>query len=208
MSPARKKTVKTAKSPARKKTTSRATKPAARKAAAKKSPRKKTAPAATRAKATPKAKAKATPKRLAPPPSKPRAAKTEPAKKLVKAPPRPRRAVKKKAPLPRVATSQTASHLGVKYVCFECGAKFYDLNRPEPLCPKCGADQRKRPKTKTGKAAAKPADRAGRVMAPLLQEEAEAEAAVVREDEGVELGLGAVDAPDAEETSDEDEEET
>lgn len=35
--------------------------------------------------------------------------------------------------------------LGVRYVCFTCGTKFYDLNRPEPLCPECGADQRQAP---------------------------------------------------------------
>jgi len=29
--------------------------------------------------------------------------------------------------------------LGSKWECFSCGAKFYDLNKPEPLCPKCGA---------------------------------------------------------------------
>jgi uncharacterized protein (TIGR02300 family) len=31
--------------------------------------------------------------------------------------------------------------LGNKYVCYQCGCKFYDLGRPQPLCPKCGADQ-------------------------------------------------------------------
>ena len=40
---------------------------------------------------------------------------------------------------------QDKSKLGTRYVCFECGQKFYDLNRPEPLCPKCGADQRNDP---------------------------------------------------------------
>ena len=38
------------------------------------------------------------------------------------------------------------SKLGTKYHCFSCQAKFYDLNRPEPICPKCGADQRDKPK--------------------------------------------------------------
>jgi hypothetical protein len=40
---------------------------------------------------------------------------------------------------------QDKSRLGTRYTCFECGLKFYDLTRPEPLCPKCGADQRKDP---------------------------------------------------------------
>jgi len=35
--------------------------------------------------------------------------------------------------------------LGKRYACFQCGTKFYDLNRPEPLCPECGADQRQAP---------------------------------------------------------------
>ena len=35
--------------------------------------------------------------------------------------------------------------LGQRWVCYECAARFYDLNRPEPLCPKCQADQRQSP---------------------------------------------------------------
>ena len=37
------------------------------------------------------------------------------------------------------------SALGNRYVCYECGTKFYDLTKPEPLCPECGADQREAP---------------------------------------------------------------
>lgn len=32
--------------------------------------------------------------------------------------------------------------LGKKYSCYSCHTKFYDLGKPLPLCPKCGADQR------------------------------------------------------------------
>lgn len=32
--------------------------------------------------------------------------------------------------------------LGKKFECFSCGTKFYDLGKPEPLCPKCGANQK------------------------------------------------------------------
>ena len=39
-----------------------------------------------------------------------------------------------------------AGALGEKYVCYSCGAKFYDLGKPEPRCPKCGADQREAPR--------------------------------------------------------------
>jgi uncharacterized protein (TIGR02300 family) len=40
---------------------------------------------------------------------------------------------------------QDKSKLGRRYHCFQCSLKFYDLNRPDPLCPKCGADQRENP---------------------------------------------------------------
>lgn len=33
------------------------------------------------------------------------------------------------------------SSLGTKFLCFQCATKFYDLNRPEAVCPKCSADQ-------------------------------------------------------------------
>lgn len=36
--------------------------------------------------------------------------------------------------------------LGNKHVCYQCGCKFYDLSRPQPICPKCGADQTEAPK--------------------------------------------------------------
>ena len=29
--------------------------------------------------------------------------------------------------------------LGNRYACFQCGTKFYDLNREQITCPKCGA---------------------------------------------------------------------
>ena len=37
------------------------------------------------------------------------------------------------------------ANLGTKHTCFKCGTKFYDLKKPEPVCPKCGADQRESP---------------------------------------------------------------
>jgi uncharacterized protein (TIGR02300 family) len=50
-----------------------------------------------------------------------------------------------------------ARDLGVKYVCFSCGSKFYDLHRPDPVCPKCRADQRLAPKPKPASAMARKA---------------------------------------------------
>ena len=38
-----------------------------------------------------------------------------------------------------------APNLGRKYKCFKCECKFYDLGAEEPLCPRCGADQREDP---------------------------------------------------------------
>ena len=31
--------------------------------------------------------------------------------------------------------------LGTRYKCYKCDTKFYDLGRPQPLCPSCGANQ-------------------------------------------------------------------
>jgi len=38
-----------------------------------------------------------------------------------------------------------AKDLGTKHACYKCGSKFYDLGKPAPVCPKCGADQRESP---------------------------------------------------------------
>ncbi len=31
------------------------------------------------------------------------------------------------------------SRFGTKHTCWSCGCRFYDLNRPNPTCPKCGS---------------------------------------------------------------------
>ncbi|HLT28554.1 MAG TPA: FYDLN acid domain-containing protein [Myxococcaceae bacterium] len=43
-----------------------------------------------------------------------------------------------------------AKDLGNKFVCFKCETKFYDLKKPDPICPKCGADQRESPALRPG----------------------------------------------------------
>lgn len=40
---------------------------------------------------------------------------------------------------------QQKAKLGERFTCFSCGTKFYTLNKPEPTCPECGADQREAP---------------------------------------------------------------
>jgi uncharacterized protein (TIGR02300 family) len=42
-----------------------------------------------------------------------------------------------------------AKDLGVKHTCWKCGTKFYDLNKPNPACPKCGSDPRAAPVAKS-----------------------------------------------------------
>jgi uncharacterized protein (TIGR02300 family) len=51
-----------------------------------------------------------------------------------------------------------AKDFGTKYVCFKCSTKFYDLKKPDPICPRCGADQREA-------AASRPAERRSRLSA-------------------------------------------
>ena len=62
---------------------------------------------------------------------------------------------------------------GYKYACFQCGQKFYDMNRPEPTCPSCEADQRDRPLNAPTPAPTPRKAPAVRPMAPLLDEEEE-----------------------------------
>ncbi len=40
---------------------------------------------------------------------------------------------------------QQKAKLGARFTCFQCGTKFYSLNRPEPTCPECGANQEEAP---------------------------------------------------------------
>jgi rubrerythrin len=43
--------------------------------------------------------------------------------------------------------------LGKKFTCYSCGTKFYDLYKPDKICPKCGADQLAKPALKSRQAA-------------------------------------------------------
>lgn len=63
--------------------------------------------------------------------------------------------------------------LGYKWGCFSCGAKFYDLDKPEPICPKCSADQRDRPLNSPASAPTPPKKAPLRAM-PLLEDDEEA----------------------------------
>jgi len=38
-----------------------------------------------------------------------------------------------------------AKDFGHKFTCYKCTTKFYDLKKPEPICPKCSANQKESP---------------------------------------------------------------
>ena len=40
----------------------------------------------------------------------------------------------------RKVVPMTKAKLGNKLTCSNCGAKFYDLKKKQPVCPKCGED--------------------------------------------------------------------
>ncbi|MBT3219008.1 MAG: TIGR02300 family protein [Proteobacteria bacterium] len=92
--------------------------------------------------------------------------------------------------------------LGNRYLCFKCGTKFYDLNRPVPLCPECEADQREAPirdirsllsGTTTRAIVKEPAP----VPAPPVEEDesTEVEEAPAEEEDGAEEELGIPEMP-------------
>lgn len=58
------------------------------------------------------------------------------------------------------------SNLGKKFECFNCRAKFYDLGKPEAICPKCGANQKDAKNADEAAAAPRPRRMAPIVVAP------------------------------------------
>jgi hypothetical protein len=99
------------------------------------------------------------------------------------------RAAKKGKAKPVVIPPDAHPRLGVKHTCFGCGAKFYDLFRPEPTCPKCGADQRDAPPVEPkAKAAPKPKRVRKAAMSPLLDDDDDE--AVIDDDAAPSLDLG------------------
>ncbi len=95
--------------------------------------------------------------------------------------------------------------LGKKYECFRCATKFYNLGKPEAICPKCGANQ-KDAKSEDSPAPAPRPPRRSVLMEPIPEENSEfeegAEEHEEAEDEEEELG-----EEEAEEKEKEEEEE-
>ncbi len=171
---------KSAAKPARKATTAKA---AAKKTTAKKAATKKTATKKAAGKKSSAARKAAAPaKKAASKPAKEarsKAADKAEAKAPAKAPAKTKaRAAAKKARAKRAVVPTGPRHpkLGFKWSCFSCGAKFYDLGKEDPICPKCGVDQRDRPpeEPKSAPEPAKP--KVVRPMAQLLDEEDQAPA--------------------------------
>jgi uncharacterized protein (TIGR02300 family) len=82
-----------------------------------------------------------------------------------------------------------AKDLGTKFVCFKCSTKFYDMKKPEAVCPKCGSDQRESPANKPaekgrGRLAAVP--RVVEPVEPVVPAAAESEEGEEEELEGIE----------------------
>jgi hypothetical protein len=56
--------------------------------------------------------------------------------------------------------------LGKKFECYNCGTKFYNLGRPEAICPKCGANQKNAKSEDAPVAAPRPPRRVAVIMEP------------------------------------------
>ena len=92
--------------------------------------------------------------------------------------------------------------LGNKFDCYSCGTKFYDLGKPEPICPKCGANQKDASQAE-GALASQSARRRRKAEAPKAVE--------IEEEEPIDIGdeemVGPVDIEDADIEEEEEEEE-
>jgi len=87
--------------------------------------------------------------------------------------------------------------LGTKFTCYQCGTKFYDMKKPQPMCPKCSANQKNappEPKQKHDKHA---------VVEEEEEEEAPPKKRVADDDEPRGLDEEAADAEEEEEDEDE-----
>lgn len=91
--------------------------------------------------------------------------------------------------------------LGTKFDCYNCGTKFYDLGKPEPICPKCGANQKdavsaESPSTSQASRRRRKADVAKAI--DIEEDDAPIEAEIA-DDEMVEPDLADADLDDDEE---------
>jgi hypothetical protein len=97
-----------------------------------------------------------------------------------------------------------AATIGSKHVCSGCATKFYDMNKPEPTCPRCGADPRAEPNPVPSSTAPRAPKRAAPRIERLLAEEksSDTEVASGLVDANVELDVGAIDEDELEQIDD------
>ena len=99
--------------------------------------------------------------------------------------------------------------LGNKHECYSCGTKFYDLGKPEPICPKCGANQtHAAPSTQLAATQAARKKRKAEVARTFDDEPEEVAVEVVADDDLIDEELVGADlgTDDEEEDIDDDEE--
>jgi hypothetical protein len=178
---ASKKQVKPAKTKAKKSAAKKTAKTAAKKAPVKttakkaaKAPAKKRA--AAKAKTTTKSAAKKPAKKATKPPTKAAtpasSAKTATKSAKGKVEGKVKKPTKRaRAKKPVTPTGPRHPKLGYKWACFGCGAKFYDLGKDDPICPKCGIDQHEKPHADTKSSVEAPKPKVVRPMAQLLDDE-------------------------------------
>jgi uncharacterized protein (TIGR02300 family) len=87
-----------------------------------------------------------------------------------------------------------AKDLGTKFVCFKCSTKFYDLKKPDPICPKCGTDQREAAAVKPSEGRRSRLSAVPKIIEPV--EPAEAEESEEEKDEDAEEEVVAADDDD------------
>ena len=76
--------------------------------------------------------------------------------------------------------------LGKRWTCYSCTGAFYDLNKPDPICPRCNADQRDTPKVEPVKPKRK---RKAAKKKPTINKKLAEEEEPVANDETSELDL-------------------
>jgi len=62
--------------------------------------------------------------------------------------------------------------LGKKYECYNCRTKFYNLGKPEAICPKCGANQKDAKSDDAPAPAPRPPRRSSILMEPIPEDSA------------------------------------
>ena len=88
--------------------------------------------------------------------------------------------------------------LGRKHVCISCGIKFYDLNRSEPACPRCGGLASDAPRTRSGRRTGKRTKKGVRAAAagPKPSEPEADDGECKREDEEIAENVDQADEAD------------